>query len=202
MPENSQDQNTPLTLENFWNILNSKPVSLITPGGLVVVAVHFALKSELRNTGLCLLAAVAVWFVIKIGNKIAPRIDKLLDWILNNAEILLQNLWAKLTSHFEGKYYERLEFDCREYETQGINQETLLLENLFVPLKIAPKTVGDISQNIIQQPGVNPLEQQEIGNLLVRMTRDDIKSSCFELCNSSCTYACLSMQERSGTNFF
>ncbi|MBW4631347.1 MAG: hypothetical protein KME30_05430 [Iphinoe sp. HA4291-MV1] len=114
MPENPQDQNTPLTLENFWKILDSKLVSLGTPAVLVGVALDFARKSEWQNAGLCVVAAVAVWFVIKICNKIAPRIDKLLDWMLDNAEILLQNLWAKLTSDFEGKYYERLKFDCRE----------------------------------------------------------------------------------------
>lgn len=113
-----------------------------------------------------LLAALALWFVIKIGNKLVPRIDKLLDWLLDNAEIRLQDLWAKLTSGFEGKYYERLRFDYREYETQGINQERLLLENLFVPLKIAQKDPDLVSQNMIQQAGVNPLEQQEIGKLL------------------------------------
>ncbi|BAZ26099.1 hypothetical protein NIES4073_70050 [Kalymmatonema gypsitolerans NIES-4073] len=175
MAENLQDQNTPLTLENFWKILDSKLVSLGIPTALVGVALDFARKSEWQKAGLCLLIAVVLWFLIQIAHKLKPRIDKLLDWLLDNAEILLQNLWAKLTSGFEGKYYERLKFDCREYEIQGINQQTLLLENLFVPLKIAQKDPDLVSQNIIQQPGVNPLEQQEIGNLLVRMTRDDIK---------------------------
>ncbi|MGH8000280.1 MAG: hypothetical protein ACREPR_12825 [Brasilonema sp.] len=35
MPENPQDQNTPLTLENFWKILDSKLVSLGIPTALV-----------------------------------------------------------------------------------------------------------------------------------------------------------------------
>lgn len=92
IPENLQDQNTPLMLENFWKILDSKLVSLGIPTALVGVALDFARKSEWQNAGLCLLAAVVVWFLIQIAHKLKPRIDKLLDWMLDNAEILLQNM--------------------------------------------------------------------------------------------------------------
>ena len=172
MVEQSKDQNTSLTtLENFWKILDSQLVSLGTPAALIAVAIDFARKSEWNNVLLCLIAAVGVWIIIKVGSKIAPRIDKLLEWILNNAEKLVLDLWAKLTSDFEGKYYERLKFDCREYEIRGINRGALQLENVFVPLKIEQKSAEETHQNIIerQQEPINPLEELEIGEILVQM---------------------------------
>ena len=171
MAEDSKDQNAPLTLEGFWKILDSKLVSLGTPAALIGVALDFARKSQWKEAGLCLVGGLALWILIQVANKLAPRIDKLLDWMLNNVERIFLDLWAKLTSDFEGKYYERLKFDCREYEIRGINRGTLQLENLFVPLKMAQTSSERVSQNIIQaQQAFDPLKQQEIGDILVLMT--------------------------------
>ncbi|MCC5619898.1 NACHT domain-containing NTPase, partial [Nostoc sp. CHAB 5715] len=173
MAEDSKDQNAPLTLEGFWKILDSKLVSLGTPAALIGVALDFARKSQWKEAGLCVVGGLALWILIQVANKLAPRIDKLLDWILNNAEKRFLDLWAKVTSDFEGKYYERLKFDCREYEIRGINRGTLQLENLFVPLKIAQTSAENVSQNIIQnKQAFDPLKQQEIGDILVLMTGD------------------------------
>jgi hypothetical protein len=171
MAENLQDQNTPLRLFNFWKLLNSKVVSLGTPAILVGVALDFARKSEWEKAGLCVFAAAGVWVVIKIGSKIAPSIDKLWDWILNNAEKLVLDLWGNLTFDFEGKYYERLKFECRKCEIRGINLLALQLENVFVPLKIEQTSAENACQNIIenQQEPPCPLEQLEIGKILVQM---------------------------------
>jgi hypothetical protein len=174
MTQNPQDQNAPITLESFWKLLDSKLISLGIPGALIGVAIDFARKSEWRNAGLCIVAAGGFWLIIKVGNKLSPLIDKLLDLIFSNVERLALDLWAKLTSDFEGKYYQRLKFDCREYEIRGINRGALQLENVFVPLKMAQKVAEHIPQNVInyQRGVINPLEQQEIGNLLVQMNRD------------------------------
>ncbi|MEH2282341.1 MAG: GUN4 domain-containing protein [Nostoc sp.] len=173
MAEDPKDQNAPLTLEGFWKILDSKLVSFGTPTALIAVAVDFARKSQWKEAGLCLVGGIALWILIQVANKLAPRIDKLLDWMLNNAEKIFLDLYAKLTSDFEGKYYERLKFDCREYEIRGINRGTLQLENLFVPLKMAQTSSEKVSQNIIQaQQALDPLKQQEIGDILVVMMGD------------------------------
>ncbi|MBD2360169.1 GUN4 domain-containing protein [Anabaena minutissima FACHB-250] len=174
MAEDPKDQNAPITLESFWKLLDSKLISLGIPGALIGVAIDFARKTQWKNAGLCIVAASGFWLIIKIGNKLSPRIDQLIDWILSHAERLALNFWAKLTSDFEGKYYQRLKFDCREYEIRGINRGALQLENVFVPLKMAQKVAEQIPQNIIehQQALINPLEQQEIGKLLVQMKRD------------------------------
>ncbi|MBN4001487.1 GUN4 domain-containing protein [Nostoc sp. LPT] len=173
MAEDSKDQNAHLTLEGFWKILDSKLVSLGTPAALIAVAVDFARKSQWKEAGLCVVGAFALWLLIQVANKLAPRIDKLLDWMLNNVERISLDLYAKLTSDFEGKYYERLKFDCREYEIRGINRGTLRLENLFVPLKMAQTSAQKVSHNIIQyRQAFDPLKQQEIGNILVLMTGD------------------------------
>lgn len=174
MTQNPQDQNAPITLESFWKLLDSKLISLGIPGALIGVAIDFARKSEWQKAVLCIVAAGGFWLIIKVGNKLSPLIDKLLDLIFSNAERLALDLWAKLTSDFEGKYYQRLKFDCREYEIRGINRGALQLENVFVPLKMVQKVAEQIPQNLInyQPAAINPLEQQEIGNLLVQMKRD------------------------------
>ena len=174
MAEESKEQNTPLTLQSFWKILDSKLVSLGIPGALIGVALDFARKSEWKNAGFCMVGAAGVWLIIKVGSKLAPRLDKFLDWIFDNTGIWAKNFWGKITSDFESKYYQRLIYDCREYETEGINQEAFALQNLFVPLKIAQRKADSISNNIIPA-SVNPLEEQSIGELLVRMSRKDIK---------------------------
>ena len=86
MAEDSNDQNAPLTLEGFWKILDSKLVSLGTPAALIGVALDFARKSQWKEAGLCVVGGFALWILIQVANKLAPRIDKLLDWMLNNAE--------------------------------------------------------------------------------------------------------------------
>ncbi|MEA5558566.1 GUN4 domain-containing protein [Nodularia spumigena] len=171
MAEDPKDQNTLLNLEGFWKLLDSKLVSLGIPGALIGVALDFARKTDWKNAGLCILAAGGVWLVIKVGSQLSPRIDKLLEWIFSNAERLALDLSAKITSDFAGKYYQRLKFDCREYEIRGINRGALQLENVFVPLKMEQKAAELTKQDMIQ-PLVNPLEQQEIGNLLVQMKSD------------------------------
>ncbi|MBE9199309.1 MULTISPECIES: GUN4 domain-containing protein [unclassified Nodularia (in: cyanobacteria)] len=168
MAEDSQDQNVPITLETVRKLLDSKLISLGIPGAFIGVAIDFARKWEWEKASLCILAAAGVWLFIKVGSKLSPRIDKLLDWILGNAERLALDLWAKITSDFEGKYYQRLKFDCREYEIRGINRGALQLENVFVPLKMA-QTAAELTKQDMIQPLVNPLQQQEIGNLLVQM---------------------------------
>ncbi|AFY50772.1 putative NTPase (NACHT family) [Nostoc sp. PCC 7524] len=173
MTQNPQDQNISITPESVKQLVKSKLINFGISGALLLLAVHFARNSEWKKAGLCAVAAVAVWFVKKLIPRIDQRIDKLLDWIFSNAERLALDLWAKLTSDFEGKYYQRLKFDCREYEIRGINRGALQLENVFVPLKMAQKVAEQIPQDInYPRELINPLEQQEIGNLLVQMKRD------------------------------
>jgi hypothetical protein len=119
MAEDPKDQNTPITLESFWKLLDSKLISLGIPGALIGVAIDFARKTQWKNAGLCIVAAGGFWLIIKVGNKLSPRIDQLIDWIFSNLERLALDFWAKLTSDFEGKYYQRLKFDCREIDSHN-----------------------------------------------------------------------------------
>lgn len=90
MTEEPQNQNTPMNLESFWKLLESKFVSYGIPGALVAVALDFARKSDWKNAGICVISAGGVWLFIKIGKKISPYIDKSLDWIIT---VQIPKLW-------------------------------------------------------------------------------------------------------------
>ncbi|MEM9805246.1 MAG: NACHT domain-containing protein [Cyanobacteria bacterium P01_D01_bin.56] len=81
--------------------------------------------------------------------------------------------WRHFTSDFEDKYYERLTYICRNYETQGLDKDQVLkLQRVFVPLKISPKSLAKISQDLIQDSPETLSQRQEIGQFLVRMASD------------------------------
>ncbi|MDJ0675446.1 MAG: GUN4 domain-containing protein [Calothrix sp. MO_167.B42] len=88
MAEESKEQNTPMTFENFWKLLDSKFVSLGVPGALLAVALDFARKSEWKNVTFCAVGAAGIWLGIKVVNKLSPRIDKFLDWMARNPLLL------------------------------------------------------------------------------------------------------------------
>lgn len=81
--------------------------------------------------------------------------------------------WRHLTSDFENKYYQRLIYSCRNYETQGLDKDRVLkLQHMFVPLKISQKSLVTISPDLIQKLPKKLSGQQEIGDLLVWMSQD------------------------------
>ncbi|MEM8611754.1 MAG: NACHT domain-containing protein [Cyanobacteria bacterium P01_H01_bin.105] len=83
--------------------------------------------------------------------------------------------WRHLTSNsdFENKYYERLTYICRNYETQGLDKDQVLkLQQVFVPLKISLKSLAKISQDLIQNSSEKLSQRQDIGQVLVRMRSD------------------------------
>ena len=53
-------------------------------------------------------------------------------------------VWRNLTSDFEDKYFQRLIYICRNYETQGLDKEQVLkLQHMFV----APENFTEESSN-------------------------------------------------------
>jgi energy-coupling factor transporter ATP-binding protein EcfA2 len=178
MPEDPKDQNVPFNLDKLLALFVPKLVDWGVPGGLIAIALLRIRDGKPEEAPLFFGLSVVAWIVLRIGNQLAPRFEKLLDWSFNNGEKVVLDTWARFTDSFEGKYYERLKFDCREYENRGINRGGLQLANVFVPLKLSEKEARRISQNLIgnQQFTLDPLKQQEIGALLVQMT--DKHCSC------------------------
>ncbi|MGF2034960.1 MAG: GUN4 domain-containing protein [Nostoc sp. CmiVER01] len=189
MAEDQKDQNAAITPESVKQLVKSKLISFGISGGLLWLAIHFARNLQWKKAGLCIVAAGVVWFGKKLSPRIEQRIEKLLDWIFSNVDRIALDLWAKFvdrwekqTSPFKHKYKKQLKDDCTEYENRGINKGGFKLEDVFVPLKMEPKAVEKMSQNIltaqpddkeISQNLFNPLEQQKIGDLLFKMASNN-----------------------------
>ncbi|MEA5579121.1 GUN4 domain-containing protein [Anabaena sp. UHCC 0451] len=169
MTQEPQNQNTLMNLESFWNLLDSKLVSYGIPGTLVAVALDFARKSDWKNAGICVFSAGGVWLFIKIGKKISPYIDKLIDWIIT---VQIPKWWTKITDKFATDYLETLIAECQEYQGRGFSGEGLDLENVFVPLGFYEQAEFNSNpQDIIPDDDTETLaisnpQETEIGNLL------------------------------------
>lgn len=83
-------------LEKVFEALDNKFVSLGVPGALSVIGLDkLRQSSDLWKEAVAYFAAAAgVWLVIKIGKKLAPKLDNLLDWGIGNTETALMDGFA------------------------------------------------------------------------------------------------------------
>ena len=85
----------------------------------------------------------------KIEEKLEKQEDNLANWVVDGFESFIVRGFSK----FQGKYYQHLIYACRDYSTQGLKTKgpfTLDLEKVFVPLRVAPESAGNISPSMIQ----------------------------------------------------
>jgi energy-coupling factor transporter ATP-binding protein EcfA2 len=161
--ENLSKAETASGFDTLWRLLDSKFGSLGIPGAVVLIGVN-AIKDDPSNWRKGLVwcgVAAGVWLVIEIAKRLRPHGEKLLDWCFS----LPQRLWLQVTDRFQSRYYQRLVYDCREYEGRGFNAGALKLENVYVPLKLVEKSSANAKQNIINLS--QPLQQQrDIGKLI------------------------------------
>lgn len=131
---------TPTTFEKFFELLDHRLISLGLPTTLVAVGVNSARLGQWREACWGFGAAGAVWVSIKVGNKLAPKLDRLLDWAVNSTERSLLNTWASLRSDFTGPYLQQQLRLCEEFTVEGFNPDRTaipLLEEVFVPLDLS-----------------------------------------------------------------
>lgn len=162
-----------------------------TPPGMGMVAATQSLIQQeyFQAVFLFFLTALSsVWvrfsgqFLEEVEREAARRGGSLGQWVFvvgdQFADLFRNELtktWQTLTSGFEAKYFRRLEYIHRSYETQGLLQDRVLkLVRVFVPLKIAQKSLALISPDLIQAPSEqeNLSKQQEIGDILALMEKD------------------------------
>lgn len=92
----------------------------------------------------------------KIEARLEQLVDPLADWIVTQLETFIICQWWRLTSQFQGKYYQSLIYACRDYRTQGLKTKgpfTLDLEQVFVPLRITPESAERISGEMMRRDG-------------------------------------------------
>lgn len=174
---------TPGNQPNWWEpvqkFLDNKLVNWGIPGIFIGIAVKHAEppNPDWKSFAIFLGFAAVAWALLRIGGKLLPYFDKLLDWIFRKLEEGL----AELTDRTEGTYYRRLKADCEDYEGRGFNAGGLSLEAVYVPLKLSERSAGNISQDIVRQQRMpfDPQAFQGIGKLIT--TIGTPKSRCRHL---------------------
>lgn len=102
-------------------------------------------------------ACLALWgkfstgFMKQLEQTAEQRGETLAQALVNVLDRASLKLWLQLTDRFESKYYQRLIYLCRDFQTQGLDKDRILkLRQVFVPLKIAATEAARVSPDLIQ----------------------------------------------------
>lgn len=152
---------TPTNIEKVFELLDTKLVSLGVPGALSFVGITNARAGQWGEAIVCFAGATVVLVVIKVGKKLAPKLDQVLDWGINGVERFV----LSLRSDFTGPYLQQQTRLCEEFTVEGFNPDRTaipLLEEVFVPLDLS----GAISSGALS-------DRPSTEGALVRNRRDD-----------------------------
>jgi hypothetical protein len=165
---------SPTTIEKVSELLDNKLVTFGIPGTLSFVGLTKAKEGQWTEAGQYFAGAVGILIAIKIGKKLAPKLDQLLEWSITNSERMLLESWSTLRSDFEGQFLKRQARLCEEYTSEGFNPDRttmLSLQDVFVPLDLS----GAFGSGIISSentPSSLTSENLDIWKLLARSRRD------------------------------
>jgi hypothetical protein len=113
----------------------------------------------------------------KAGGSFAQWIFALLATLGATAKKYLVQSWWEITSDFEGKYYKRLEYVCRRFQTQGLEADkdrVLNLQQVFVPVQICQRSLSRTSPNLLRrlEEREESFRSKDIGDFLALMGRE------------------------------
>jgi hypothetical protein len=104
------------------------------------------------------------YFILALIGTVA---DALRKWVAQR--------WWELTSGFEGKYYKRLDYLCRNFETQGLDKDRILkLEQVVVSVNVTAISLAQVSTRLIRKAKDEQdlLRNTGIGHFLALMRKD------------------------------
>ena len=130
----------PTTLEKVFELLDTRLVTLGVPGALSFVGITKIRENLWREASLCFAGAAGVWIAIKVGKKVAPRFEALLDWGIQQTETALLEGVAAVRSDFTGPFLKQQAHLNEEFTTEGYNPDRTaipMLEDVFVPLELS-----------------------------------------------------------------
>jgi energy-coupling factor transporter ATP-binding protein EcfA2 len=171
-----------------------KPVQALfkwTPSGIgVFLTAHYLLSQSTTQAVLAafLTGLTSLWVKFsdgfmkeaeqqaeKMGGSFAQWIFALLGTLAATAGRWLTQIWWEITSDFEGKYYQRLLYICRSFQTQGLEADrdrVLNLQQVFVSVRIAQRSLSQTSPNLLRslkEDHEKLLGNGEISDFLVLM---------------------------------
>lgn len=113
----------------------------------------------------------------RAGGSLAQWFFALIGTVSAALEKRISQLWWELTSDFKGKYYKRLEYVCRRFQTQGLEADqgrVLNLQQVFVPVRLCQRSLTHISPNLLRplEDKDKQLRSRDIGHFLAIMGQD------------------------------
>jgi predicted NACHT family NTPase len=166
----------PTNLEKVFELLDNKLVTLGVPGALSFVGITKIRESLWRDAALSFVAAAGVWIVIKVGKRLAPEIDHLLDWIVTEVKSALLDGVDDLRSSFTGPFLQQQAQLNEEFITEGYRPDTAIpmLEDVFVPLELSGPIGSGALTGFLQDPKElqRYAENLDIWELLRRSRQD------------------------------
>ena len=93
--------------------------------------------------------------------------DALRKWVAQH--------WWEITSDFEGKYYKRLNYLCRDFETHGLDRDRILsLEQVVVMVNVTVSSVAQVATRLIHKPKAERdiPQANDIGHFLALLNKD------------------------------
>ncbi|NEQ51921.1 MAG: NACHT domain-containing protein [Leptolyngbya sp. SIO3F4] len=107
--------------------------------------------------------------------KIVYFLLSLVGTVFDALRKLVSQRWWELSSDFEGKYYKRLNYLCRNFETQGLDQDRILnLQQVVVMVNVTAKSVAQVSTRLLRKTKEERDLPQDntIGHFLALMKKD------------------------------
>jgi hypothetical protein len=138
--KNELSKYEPTTLEKVFELLDIKLVTFGIPGALSFVGITNVREGKWTEAGYYFLGAAGVWIAIKVGKKLAPKFEQMLDWGIAETEKALLERWTAIRSDFTGPYLRQQARLCEEFTVEGFNPDRTaipLLEDVFVPLDLS-----------------------------------------------------------------
>jgi hypothetical protein len=172
--DQKSDSYVPTGIEKVFELLEQKFVTFGISGALAAVGVTKAKEGKWTEVGWCFAGAAGVWLAIRVGKKLAPKLDQVLEWSINGSERWILEGWSRIRSDFEGKFLRRQAGLNEEYTSEGFNPDRttiLSLEDVFVPLDLN----GAFNSGMIDRrdmPASLTTDSLDIWKLLARSRRD------------------------------
>jgi energy-coupling factor transporter ATP-binding protein EcfA2 len=164
-------------IEAFKKNLDEKALSWGIPGLFIIIGAKklFEDPSNLSRVWPWFVGALGAWLIVALTERLKTQIETFLDWGVGEAGRLSQKIWAAVTDRFQNKYYQRLIYECRNYEGRGFNAGGLRLDKVYVPLRLTEQSANIAGQDLLTRYD-ETIAQQKIGHLIKTLSCKD--SAC------------------------
>ncbi|BAZ42203.1 hypothetical protein NIES4101_81710 [Calothrix sp. NIES-4101] len=129
----------------------------LIPGFGIALTIHLIFKQQLIQAVISLILTGIITAIIATQDFFKTLIAEVSAFWEQyqkqgavSAATWIKNKFEDVISPFQRDYYKALEYKCRDFETQGLDNEwTLELKNVFVQLKISANSVNNARQDMI-----------------------------------------------------